>query len=108
VFEILGLAGIAISVLAYVPQIVHLGREHCSEGVSVRAWVMWLVAALLLGALAVHHRDPVFIALQVSSLASAAVILVLARRYRGMRCDSHVPRTLSYQHSILGKRDRIR
>jgi hypothetical protein len=34
VFEILGIAGIAISVAAYLPQIVHLGRAHCSAGVS--------------------------------------------------------------------------
>ena len=30
VFEILGIAGIAISVAAYMPQVVHLAREHCS------------------------------------------------------------------------------
>jgi lipid-A-disaccharide synthase-like uncharacterized protein len=92
VFELLGLAGIAISVAAYVPQIIHLEREHCSEGVSSRAWWMWIAGGLLIGALAVHHRDPVFIALQVSSLTSAAVILFLAWRYRGMACESHTRR----------------
>ncbi|MGH2736521.1 MAG: PQ-loop domain-containing transporter [Actinomycetota bacterium] len=94
-FEILGIAGIAISVAAYVPQIVHLGREHCSAGVSNRAWAMWLASGLLVGLLAVHRRDPVFIILQLSSLTSAAVILFLARRYRGMACETHahlVPR----------------
>ncbi len=40
VFEMVGVAGIAISMLAYVPQVVHLGREHCSAGVSGRAWAM--------------------------------------------------------------------
>jgi lipid-A-disaccharide synthase-like uncharacterized protein len=78
-FEILGVAGIAISMLAYVPQAVHLGREHCSAGVSRRAWAMWLVSSLLVGTLAVHRRDLVFISLQVSSLTSATVILILAR-----------------------------
>jgi lipid-A-disaccharide synthase-like uncharacterized protein len=92
VFEIIGLAGIAISVAAYVPQIVHLEREHCSEGVSSRAWGMWLAGGLLIGALAIHHRDPVFIALQLSTLTSAAVILFLARRYRGMACETHAQR----------------
>ncbi len=52
-FEILGVIGIAISLAAYVPQVVHLGREHCSAGVSSRAWAMWLVGGLLVGALAV-------------------------------------------------------
>ena len=88
-FEALGIVGIGISVAAYLPQIVHLGREHCSAGVSSRAWVMWLVSSLLIGALAVHRRDPVFIMLQVSSLTSAALILFLARKYRGMACAFH-------------------
>lgn len=33
-FEILGIVGIATSVAAYVPKVIHLGREHCSAGVS--------------------------------------------------------------------------
>jgi PQ loop repeat len=55
VFELLGLTGIAISVAAYLPQVVHLAREHCSAGVSRRAWTMWLASSLLVGALAVHR-----------------------------------------------------
>jgi lipid-A-disaccharide synthase-like uncharacterized protein len=89
VFEILGVLGIAISLAAYVPQVIHLGREHCSAGVSSRAWAMWLAGGLLIGTLAVHRGDPVFITLQVSNLTSAAVILFLARRYRGMACATH-------------------
>jgi lipid-A-disaccharide synthase-like uncharacterized protein len=88
-FEILGMAGIAISVAAYVPQVVHLGKEHCSAGVSSRAWAMWLTSSLLVGSLAVHRHDPVFVLLQASTLVSAAVILFLARRYKGMVCDLH-------------------
>jgi lipid-A-disaccharide synthase-like uncharacterized protein len=88
-FEILGVIGIAISVAAYVPQVIHLAREHCSAGISSRAWAMWLAGGLLVGLLAVHRGDPVFILLQLSSLASAAVILFLARRYKGMACETH-------------------
>jgi lipid-A-disaccharide synthase-like uncharacterized protein len=89
VFELLGFAGIAIGVLAYVPQVVHLAREHCSAGVSSRAWAMWLTSSLLIGALALHRRDPVFVALQASSLSSTLAILFLTFRYRGMVCGSH-------------------
>ncbi len=99
-FEVLGMTGIAISLLAYVPQIVHLEREHCSAGVSRRAWAMWLAASLLIGALAVHRGDIVFIALQVSSLTSAATILFLAQRYRGMVCEFHrAAAELEHDHS---------
>jgi lipid-A-disaccharide synthase-like uncharacterized protein len=90
VFEVLGVAGIAISMLAYLPQVVHLAKEHCSAGVSSRAWTMWLVSSVLIGALAVHRHDVVFILLQVSSLLSAAAILVLGRRYRGLVCEAHL------------------
>ena len=89
VFELVGVAGISIGALAYVPQMVHLAREHCSAGISSRAWAMWLASSLLIGALALYRRDPVFIALQASSLSSAAVIVFLARRYRGMFCETH-------------------
>ena len=88
-FEALGILGIAISVLAYVPQVVHLGREHCSAGISRRAWAMWLASGLLVGALAVSRRDPVFILLQIANLSSTAVILFLSWRYRGMTCAAH-------------------
>jgi lipid-A-disaccharide synthase-like uncharacterized protein len=90
VFEIIGAAGIAISMLAYLPQVVHLAREHCSAGISRRAWVMWLVSSLLIGSLALHRHDPVFILLQISSLISAAAILFLAHRYRGLICEAHM------------------
>jgi lipid-A-disaccharide synthase-like uncharacterized protein len=91
-FELLGIAGIAISVLAYVPQVVHLVKEHCSAGVSRRAWALWLLSSVLIGALAFHRRDLVFALLQISSLTSAAIILLLAQRYRGMACETHALR----------------
>jgi uncharacterized protein with PQ loop repeat len=88
-FGILGAVGIGISMLAYLPQVVHIAKEHCSAGVSSRAWMMWLLSSVLIGALALHRHDIVFILLQVSSLTSAGVILVLARRYRGLVCEAH-------------------
>jgi len=88
-FEALGILGIAISVVAYVPQVVHLGREHCSAGISRGAWGMWLASGLLVGALAVSRRDPVFILLQIANLTSTAVVLFLSWRYRGMVCAVH-------------------
>ena len=105
-FEVLGVAGIAISVCAYVPQVVHLWREHCSAGVSTRAWAMWLTSGVLIGLLAMHRKDPLFILLQISSLTSAAVILLLARRYRGMACGTHAhlgpPRPSQVGHTTKG------
>jgi lipid-A-disaccharide synthase-like uncharacterized protein len=89
VLEVLGFAGISLSALAYAPQVIHLAREHCSAGVSGRAWAMWLASSLLVGAVALQREDPVFIALQASTLVSAAIIVFLAHRYRGMVCATH-------------------
>jgi len=47
--------------LAYLPQVVHLAKEHCSAGVSTRAWMMWLISSVLIGALALDRHDIVFI-----------------------------------------------
>ena len=88
-FEVLGMVGIGLSVIAYLPQMTHVAKEHCSAGVSVRAWRMWLVSSLLIGSLAVYRLDYVFVALAATSLASSAIILILAGRYRGMACATH-------------------
>ena len=88
-FQYLGFAGVAISCLAYLPQILHLAKEHCSAGVSVRAWIMWLAAALMIGSHAASKADTVFIALQIVNAGAAGMIVVLARRYCGMRCAAH-------------------
>jgi uncharacterized protein with PQ loop repeat len=101
-FEVLGVVGIAISVLAYLPQVVHLSREHCSAGVSSRAWAMWLMSSILVGALALHRHDGVFVLLQASTLTSALIILFLARRYSGMVCAAHA---LAYVATIAGHAD---
>jgi uncharacterized protein with PQ loop repeat len=85
----LGAAGIVISALAYVPQVIHLAKEHCSAGISGRAWAMWLTSSMLVGALAVHRKDIVFIMLQLSTLTSASIIVFLAHRYRGIVCELH-------------------
>ena len=53
---------------------------------------MWLVSSVLIGATALYRRDPVFILLQASTLTSAAIILILAHKYRGMVCAFHASR----------------
>jgi lipid-A-disaccharide synthase-like uncharacterized protein len=88
-FELVGIAGIVISALAYLPQVIHLARQHCSAGVSGRAWSMWLASSVMVGAVALHRHDLVFILLQVTTLLSATVIVVLVHRYRGMICVTH-------------------
>jgi len=60
-----------------------------TRGNATVARMMWLASSVLVGSLAIHRGDLVFILLQISSMTSAAVILFLAYRYRGMVCDYH-------------------
>ncbi len=62
--EWLGFTGITLSVLAYLPQITHLIKEHCSAGLSPKAYCMWMGSAVLLLTYAIAKSDPVFISLQ--------------------------------------------
>ena len=89
VFETLGMVGVGLSVVAHLPQVRHLTSEHCSAGISPKAWTMWLGSSLLIGALAVYRRDYVFISLAATSLLSSTAILLLALRYRGKACATH-------------------
>jgi len=40
--QVLGLLGIALGLLGYLPQVFHLIRQQCAAGVSVQAYLVWL------------------------------------------------------------------
>jgi uncharacterized protein with PQ loop repeat len=85
----LGYAGTTLVMLAYLPQIVHLIREHCSAGLSVKSYLMWGIAAVLLLIYATCCEDSVFIALQSYQLVATALICVFSYRYRNSLCEEH-------------------
>jgi uncharacterized protein with PQ loop repeat len=85
--EWMGFAGIALSVTAYLPQIIHLIKKHCSTGLSPGAYAIWVTSTLLLLAYAVSNNDPIFISLQSYQLAATAIILYYSLKYRGRCAD---------------------
>ena len=87
--EWLGFAGIALCMLAYLPQIIHLIKEHCSVGLSPGAYCMWGIAALLLLTYAIAKRDPVFISLQGYHVGASTLIFYYCLRYRDQLCEEH-------------------
>jgi uncharacterized protein with PQ loop repeat len=87
--QIVGLVGTCIVAAAYVPQILHLIKEHCSAGISIRAYSLWFVAALFFLAYAAMIRDAVFIIAQVLNLAAICAIVIYARRYENKLCLLH-------------------
>lgn len=88
--EILGFIGTGLVAVAYVPQILHLHKEHCSAGISVKAYSLWCAASALFLAHAVMIRDTVFILVQLINLVAIAVITVLVRRYERHICSTHL------------------
>jgi uncharacterized protein with PQ loop repeat len=85
----LGSAGIALCILGYLPQVVHLVKERCSAGLSVGAYVTWGIAAVLLLSYAFVRRDPVFVVLQAYHVVATALICYYCVKYKGRFCEVH-------------------
>jgi len=91
VTEIAGFAGAGLAGAAYVPQIRHLVRAHCSAGISPPAFEAWLLAALLTTAHAIAIHAGVFIVLGGIQIVATALIMFYAARYKDTACLSHFP-----------------
>ena len=89
--EIAGFAGAGLSGAAYVPQITHLIRAHCSAGISRLAFEVWLLASVLTTTRAIAIRADVFIALGAIQIVATALIMLYAVRYKGTPCPAHLP-----------------
>jgi uncharacterized protein with PQ loop repeat len=89
VIEIIGFVGSGLVIWAYVPQIKHLIQEHCSVGISRKAYLIWFIAALLLLVHAIMIHDTVFIFLQIASALLTLVILIFAWKYKNGVCSIH-------------------
>jgi uncharacterized protein with PQ loop repeat len=87
--QTLGLVATCIVAAAYIPQIRHLIKEHCSAGISIRAYSLWFLAALLFLAYAGMIRDIVFIIAQALNLVAICAIIVYAKRYENEFCLIH-------------------
>ncbi len=91
VTEIAAISGVGLAAAAYVPQILHLLREHCSAGVSRPAFRAWLVASLLITSHAVAAGEAVFVPLGVVQIAATGIVLFYAKRYEFSFCTGHEP-----------------
>mgnify|MGYP002684186581 FL=1 len=62
---IIGMVGALIAAYAYYPQIRHLIQEHCSAGISGRAYALWFVSSMLVTINAIYIHAIVFILLGI-------------------------------------------
>lgn len=85
----LGIFGTTLVMIAYIPQILHLAKMHCGDGISLSAHALWAAASALLCAYAILGNEPVFGALQGYNAVACGLILALGAKYRNSRCPLH-------------------
>jgi uncharacterized protein with PQ loop repeat len=87
--SVIGYIGTGLVIGAYAPQIWHLWTEHCSAGISERAYAIWALASALFLVHSITIGDTVFMVTQLVNVIALAIILVLARRFRNQICAAH-------------------
>ena len=90
--QIGGFVGAGLAGAAYIPQISHLIRAHCSAGISRLAFGVWLLSSLLITARALAIHAGVFIVLGAIQIVATALIMLYAARYKDTSCPIHSPR----------------
>ena len=87
--EVLGWAGTALVVVAYVPRIHHLLVERCAWGISISTWLIWLPASTLLLSYCILRRDYLFIIVQGINITATRPTIILARKSNHI-CPRHL------------------
>ncbi len=88
--QLLGFLGTGLVIVAYVPQVRHVIKEHCSAGISVKAYALWFTASILFLIHAVMIEDLVFTMVQIANLLAMGVVLVYVRRFQKEMCRTHL------------------
>ena len=96
--EMLGWAGTALVIVAYVPQIRHLYVEKCAWGISISTWLIWLVAGALLLSYCIFRKDTLFTFVQVINITAIMATIILARRGNRI-CPYHLKMALEQRRS---------
>jgi len=78
--EMIGWAGTALVIVAYLPQIQHLLVEKCAWGISVLTWVIWLIASTLLLLYCLLRRDFMFMIVQTINIIAILTTIIAVRR----------------------------
>lgn len=99
--QLLGFLGTIMVILAYVPQVHHVIKEHCSAGISVKAYELWFTASVLFLIHAVMIEDLVFTIAQIANLLAMGVVLIYARRFQKQVCRTHLETLdLQLEHAL--------
>ncbi len=99
--EMLGWAGTALVIVAYVPQLHHLYVEKCAWGISIPTWLIWLVAGALLLSYSIVRNDTLFTFVQVTNITAIVATIILARRGNRI-CPHHLKMASITRDQIRG------
>lgn len=97
--EMLGWAGTALVIVAYVPQILHLYVEKCAWGISISTWLIWLVAGAVLLSYCLFRNDTLFTFVQGINITAIVMTIMLARRSNRI-CPYHLKTALARAQKV--------
>ncbi len=100
--EMLGWAGTALVIVAYVPQIHHLLVEKCAWGISISTWLIWLLAGALLLSYCIFRNDTLFTFVQAINITAIIATIILARRSNRI-CPYHLDAALARARNRKGE-----
>lgn len=89
IFEQIGFIGAAIAGAAYLPQIIHMFREKCTYGLSLKAFSLWCVSSVMITAHAIAIAAPVFITLGVIQIVATSIIVGYTITHKDAVCTFH-------------------
>lgn len=89
ILRILGFIGTVLVVIAYIPQIAHLIKQHCTYGISIKAWSIWFIATMLMLPYAFAVQATIFVLLLSIHSVAIAFILIFSYFHQGKFCSRH-------------------
>jgi len=87
--ELVAFMGTILVAAAYIPQIVHLITKHCAYGISVKAWLLWFFATLLILPHTIAVGDRVLIFLISAHIVAISFIVVFSYFHQAKVCEYH-------------------
>jgi hypothetical protein len=64
-------------------------KEHCSAGISDKAYALWFTASILIFIKAVADVSVVFMVLGLVQIGATATVLFFSKKYQGQVCPAH-------------------
>lgn len=85
IFEFLGITGSLIICASIIPQVIKTYRTKSARDLSITYLSTLMIGIILLTVYSIHIRDLVFIFGNTLSMLSVSLLMILWKRYCGLR-----------------------